>query len=495
MRAPLHISLLLCLLSLDLLLPAQQLPVFNQYLYNSDLYNPAAAGAAGVHQLYLGQRSQWLGLGEGPSTQILSYQGAPLGSPALGLGVTLVNDRAHLIQQTRLLVGMAYHLGELAQTGQFSVGVNLGLNNHRLRLGQDVTIADPGDPLVLGQTVGSTGLDAGLGLRYRYQTERFGFQAGLATQQLPRALEVADGLVFALRSHLMTHLSFRYQAGQVGLEPNVLIRGLGGEDVLGGGGFDAGVRAWFADDKFWVSAGTRNSGGGLHTALGLNLEQFQLTAAFENHRQLGASLELGVGTAFGTPPERELVYRREPYWEDAQQLESRLSLVRPQPQAASVSSDVARKYVRLTYSFEDDEDEYNPARYASTRALLDHLNTILTDMQDETSEPHLNEIESITLTGYLRESKATLEEPAYIEYAGEWGERLVGTFAIDGQTLADVINTGTITKAQLAYLKLLGLKKGLAQRLGIPETRFITTLRSGQDQETLRELRIEILMR
>ena len=55
-------------------LTAQQLPLFSQYMFNTFLINPAAAGLDGYTAVNITAREQWLGLKDSPKTHILSGQ-------------------------------------------------------------------------------------------------------------------------------------------------------------------------------------------------------------------------------------------------------------------------------------------------------------------------------------------------------------------------------------------------------------------------------------
>ncbi len=110
-------------------LTAQQLPLFSQYMFNTFLINPAAAGLDGYTAVNITAREQWLGLKDSPKTHILSGQtrldgnnfivkmlnphpdeksGTPNGR--VGLGVNFYNDRVGLIDRTGFQFTYAYHL-------------------------------------------------------------------------------------------------------------------------------------------------------------------------------------------------------------------------------------------------------------------------------------------------------------------------------------------------------------------------------------------------
>lgn len=69
---------------------AQQDAQYTQYMYNTQVVNPAYAGSRGVFSIAALYRSQWTGVDGAPTTQTLSLN-TPV-SNNLGLGLSVVND-------------------------------------------------------------------------------------------------------------------------------------------------------------------------------------------------------------------------------------------------------------------------------------------------------------------------------------------------------------------------------------------------------------------
>ena len=94
---------LLGLLLLDIginVVSAQQNPIFHQYTFNPELYNPARAGENGGSSLFFIHRQQWMNINQAPTSQLFSFsQRLPNESP-LALGLVVKNDRAALLQRT-----------------------------------------------------------------------------------------------------------------------------------------------------------------------------------------------------------------------------------------------------------------------------------------------------------------------------------------------------------------------------------------------------------
>jgi len=71
---------------------AQQDPLYNQYLFNQLMINPAYAGIHNTFSANLNTRSQWAGLDGAPLTNTLSVHSSLL-SNSFGAGLLLINDR------------------------------------------------------------------------------------------------------------------------------------------------------------------------------------------------------------------------------------------------------------------------------------------------------------------------------------------------------------------------------------------------------------------
>ena len=86
---------------------AQQLPQFTQYMYNTISINPAYAGSRDGLSLTALHRSQWAGIDGGPQTQTLSIH-SPLSNEKVGLGLSVINDKAGYENYTYLYGDFSY---------------------------------------------------------------------------------------------------------------------------------------------------------------------------------------------------------------------------------------------------------------------------------------------------------------------------------------------------------------------------------------------------
>ncbi len=71
---------------------AQQDPIFNKYMFNPLVINPAYAGSRETISTVFIHRSQWVGFKGAPTTQTLSIH-APLAQKKMGIGVGVIRDQ------------------------------------------------------------------------------------------------------------------------------------------------------------------------------------------------------------------------------------------------------------------------------------------------------------------------------------------------------------------------------------------------------------------
>lgn len=133
-------------------LPAQNSPVYSQYMFNNFLINPACAGAEGYTSVDLTARENWLRIPNAPRTYGLSYQQRWIKAKEnlsakkryvsknkgrVGVGATVYSDKLANYSQTGAALTYAYHLN-FGKT-QFSMGLSVGGYQYMLDKSQVVT--------------------------------------------------------------------------------------------------------------------------------------------------------------------------------------------------------------------------------------------------------------------------------------------------------------------------------------------------------------------
>ena len=133
---------------------SQELLIYNQYLDNHFLLNPAVAGSDKCIKLKLSDRHQWLNIENTPNTQVISVHGQltkkehPLKKH--GLGMYLFNDENGANKQKALNLSYAFHLTidkHNQEKTQLAFGVSL--SNHYYSLdSRNLVTAEMNDPTI-----------------------------------------------------------------------------------------------------------------------------------------------------------------------------------------------------------------------------------------------------------------------------------------------------------------------------------------------------------
>jgi len=120
---------------------AQQDPQYTQYMYNTQVVNPAYAGNRDVLSFGLLYRTQWVGLDGAPKTATLTAD-TPIASN-MGLGLTIVRDEIGPSVETNVTADYSYTIN-LSDASELSFGLKAGLDILDVDFSK-LNIADPGD--------------------------------------------------------------------------------------------------------------------------------------------------------------------------------------------------------------------------------------------------------------------------------------------------------------------------------------------------------------
>ena len=314
-------------------LAAQQIPVFNHYVYTPFVYNPSYTGILGNKEVLLIHRQQWVGFEDAPNSTILSGQFNLDPDNTFGLGGVLMRDDNFVNQRISLNIFPSVHLEVL--TGHYlSLGINLGMVNHSLDFEKLQNPDIPStliDPLLSGGTqANELHLDTGVGINYLYDDGENQVSLGATLAQLSLGLGAfSEEASFNPRTHLLINANGRFPISQeMYLEPMFFFKEVFGTFeadgfsptssglLIGGGELDAIARLSFPElQNFWVSLGSRvsvRSAGGdgnstnrfaaFNGGAGIDIgEQFQLSFVAEMHAYQPLSLEVGLGIGLGSP--------------------------------------------------------------------------------------------------------------------------------------------------------------------------------------------------
>lgn len=163
------ISLFVCIQ-----LYGQQQPLYTQFMYNKQVYNPAFVAVENAPSLGLVYRTQWVGIEGAPDFQGLSFA-MPLRNDRIGIGVNL--KRVSIGLSNEILIEGLYGYRIDMGPGQLTLGTQLSLKSFSLNFTGDNVLTTDGianDPAVADGTRSSQIFNFGLGAYYRSDRIFFG---------------------------------------------------------------------------------------------------------------------------------------------------------------------------------------------------------------------------------------------------------------------------------------------------------------------------------
>ncbi|MBP7497663.1 MAG: PorP/SprF family type IX secretion system membrane protein [Bacteroidales bacterium] len=114
----------------------QQYPLFSQWDNNINFINPAATGESEYITGTMLYRNQWVGFKHSPKTLGINLTGRFMDNT--GLGLTYINDKVGIFNQSNLSGNYAYHL----QLNEDSLNLSLGLSGSLLINRIDYSLID-----------------------------------------------------------------------------------------------------------------------------------------------------------------------------------------------------------------------------------------------------------------------------------------------------------------------------------------------------------------
>ena len=112
-------------------LSAQQFPFMEGYTINPFSISPAFAGIQNVKTLFIDYRSDWAGLGGGPTTYQLSYNDKV--AKNVGLGGRFIYDKTDIFKQTLIIGSYSYEV-KFAEKHRINFGLSAGLYKNSIDL-------------------------------------------------------------------------------------------------------------------------------------------------------------------------------------------------------------------------------------------------------------------------------------------------------------------------------------------------------------------------
>ena len=103
---------------------------FSHYMYNENMFNPAATGNTDKIIATIVARQQWIGVDNPPSTQFLNAH-TYLAKIKGGIGLTAINDRIGFENTLNLKINYAYNT-RISESATLSGGLSAGFMNKKL---------------------------------------------------------------------------------------------------------------------------------------------------------------------------------------------------------------------------------------------------------------------------------------------------------------------------------------------------------------------------
>lgn len=271
-------------------LKAQQLPLYNQYMLNGYLVNPAVAGSDGYTTFSLTARSQWLGIPNAPNTQVFSFQTRvlkrsfivkgnsvkrksfkPSRSGRIGLGAYVFNDMNGAMSRTGVHASYAYHI----RIGENQLSFGLGGTAYQFHI-QDLSFFEENEPLL------SEGIyqpvfvpDADFGIYYL----SYKYYAGISVKNVMQSyLKLGNTSLdgYRLYRHYYVTGGYRFEINsRFALEPSGMFRMSSQLSPQ----MDFNVKAYFMEN-IWAGLSFRTNGS-LVSLFGVKVDRYYFGYAFD----------------------------------------------------------------------------------------------------------------------------------------------------------------------------------------------------------------------
>lgn len=108
---------------------SQQDPIFTQYMFNTQMINPAYAGMWEKIGFMSLVRKQWAGINRTPLTEVISIH-SPLKNEYVGMGLNIINDQFAREERLSIFADYSYEVSLTART-RLRLGFKFGFLNYK----------------------------------------------------------------------------------------------------------------------------------------------------------------------------------------------------------------------------------------------------------------------------------------------------------------------------------------------------------------------------
>ena len=173
-----HIWLLICILNIVFNSYSQQDSQYTQYMYNTQVINPAYVGSREMLSINALHRSQWIGLDGAPKTYSLSAN-FPLGDRGIGMGLSFIRDEIGPSTENNIAVDLSYTI-PVSEYSKLSFGLKGGFNMLNIDFSK-LTIEQINDPDFRNNINNKTSPMVGVGFYWHNENNWY---IGLSTPNL-----------------------------------------------------------------------------------------------------------------------------------------------------------------------------------------------------------------------------------------------------------------------------------------------------------------------
>jgi type IX secretion system PorP/SprF family membrane protein len=229
---------------------AQITNIQSVFFQNQYLINPAMAGMEAGLNLNMNYHQQWTDVPGSP--RLTTFTADYNSGNKVGLGLNIYNDKAGLINRTRIMGTYAYHITLNDKGDKLNFGASFGLND--AYIDESSIIGDPGDLAIPEFNQHGVYADGDLGVSYT--SNKFNFQFALPNLKRVFFKSASDD-VDVEASTFYTALSYKFQLSNdfnysvFTFEPKIAYRGVTGFNNI----FDVGFNLYrnTFEDKYQVN--------------------------------------------------------------------------------------------------------------------------------------------------------------------------------------------------------------------------------------------------
>ena len=275
---------LIIFLLVTLQVAAQQDPIFTQYMFNGQIYNPAYAGMWEKIGFTALVREQWAGINRAPLTEAVSFH-TPLNNESVGLGLNIMNDTYGREQRLSVLADYSYEI-YLTPQRRLRFGIKFGFVNYKNPLTEYKLYPDNEFDIAFSQDVNLNFLpNFGIGA-FLYQDN---YYIGLAIPKLVENDLKDNYHNYSTKAELRTlylnggYIFQFYTGNKIVLKPTSMIRASLGVPIQ----WDLAINV-FLKEKLWLGIMNRSGNAVCATAQWM----------FNNNMRLGFAMDITYNDIF-----------------------------------------------------------------------------------------------------------------------------------------------------------------------------------------------------